>query len=195
MSGCRLVPLVALLLASCGTSPETHYFTLAAVPGAIDEAPLARPVTVAEVNLPPSLNRREMVRRTGENTVAISDQDRWAAPLGEMIRRVLWQDLAERLPKSSVVPPQAPVPPHAARVVVSLAQFASDGGGNVTLDGAWMVADGSDAPMLRRTVHLKTRSPAAGASGEAAGRSRLLGRLASDIAGALAVPATSRGPA
>ena len=77
--------LAALMLASCGSSPKTHYFTLSRVPAEQERpAPIGTPVTVASVHVPQSLDRSEMVRANGDNTVEISDQERWTAPLGEM---------------------------------------------------------------------------------------------------------------
>jgi uncharacterized lipoprotein YmbA len=182
-----ILVLGLLLLANCGSSPKTHYYTLAVVPGSGPEkGSIATPVTVAEVHLPPSLDRREMVRRTGPNTADISGDDRWTAPLGEMIRSVLSQDLAARLPKDEVVPPDSPAPPRTGQIVVTIAQFGPDGSGRTTLDCSWSLLEGSrGAPALRRDVALETPSPG-DAGAQAAAMSQLLGQLATRIAAALA---------
>lgn len=179
--------LTALVLANCGTSPKTHYFTLTAVPGSEQEkASISSPVAVAAVHVPPSLDRRELVRRTGANTVDISDQDRWTAPLGEMIRRVLSQDLATRLPTEKVVLPDSPSPPHTAQIVVTIAEFGPDANGRTTLDGSWSLLEGGRAnPVLRRNVTLETSS-SAGAGSQATAMSELLGQLATRITATLA---------
>lgn len=181
------VILAALTLTGCGTSPKTHYFTLAVIPGAAPSTiAISPPVTVAAVHVPPSLDRRAMVRRTGANTVDVSSQDRWVAPLGEMTRRVLSQDLAARLPKNAVVPPDTPGPPHLAEITVSIAQFGPNGQGGVTLEGSWSLLRGNrHEPALRRDIALAIASSAPGGSGEAAAMSQLLGQLATRIAGAL----------
>jgi uncharacterized protein len=178
--------LAALALADCGTSPKTNYFTLTATPPSEHAtASISSPVTVAAVHVPPALDRREMVRRTGANSVDISDRDRWTAPLGEMSRSVLSQDLAARLPAGKVVPPDAPAPPRTAQIVVSLAQFGPAGDGRVVLDGDWSLVDDREKPLLRRTVSLETASPGRGADGQAAAMSRLIGQLAGRIAATL----------
>jgi uncharacterized lipoprotein YmbA len=185
----RTLPLLLVLaLADCGTSPKTHYFTLAAVPPQEPaQASTASPVTVAAVHVPPSLDRREMLRRTGANSVDISGQDRWTAPLDEMIRRVLSQDLAARLPKDKVVLPDAPAPPHTAQIVVTIAQFGPDAGGKIVLDGSWSLLEGGrQQPALRRDVALETAASGAGAAADAAAMSQLLGQLATRIADTLA---------
>lgn len=182
------VVLAALALVGCGTSPKTHYYTLAVVPGAAQgTVAISPPVTVAAVHVPPSLDRRSMVRRTGTNTVDVSGQDRWVAPLGEMTRRVLSQDLAARLARNAVVPPDSPGPPRVAQIVVSIAEFGPDGQGKVTLEGSWsLLRGGRHEPVLRRDVALAIAASARGGSGEAAAMSQLLGQLATRIAGTLA---------
>jgi uncharacterized lipoprotein YmbA len=186
MRGAVLLTTV-ILLAGCGSSPKTHYFTLSRVPGGQERtASIGTPVTVAAVHVPQSLDRSEMVRTTGDNTVEISDQDRWTAPLGEIARSVLSEDLAERLPRDEVVVPDAPAPPHTTQIVVSLAEFGLDPGGKVVLVGSWSLLDGDRGKLLlRRDVALQTAAKGLGGSGEAAAMSELLGELAGDIVKAL----------
>lgn len=190
-----IVILATLALASCGTSPKTHYFTLAVIPaGAQGTTAITSPVTVAAVHVPPSLDRLEMVRRTGANTVDVSSQDRWSAPLGDMVQRVLSQDLAARLTRDKLVPPDSPAPPHTAQIVLSIAQFGPTGGGVVVLDGSWSLLDHDrDAPILRRTIDLKMDSSTGDGSGQAAAMSQLLGQLATRMAGILAKSGAMRG--
>lgn len=181
-----ILVLAALVLANCGTSPKTHYFTLAAVPAEQENASISSPVTVAAVHVPPSLDRREMVRRTGENTVDISNQDRWTAPLGDMIRGVLSHDLEMRLPQDKVVPPDAPPPPKTAQIVVSLDQFGPVGNGKAALHGSWSLLEGDRGrSVLRRDVALEVSSSARSGDAEAAAMSELLGQLATRIAATL----------
>ncbi len=91
---------LALLLAGCG-SPATHYFTLSAV--SPESSPRAMacpgpPIAVQHVLLPAMLDRQSMVLAAGPNELKISSQNRWAAPLDDMIGRVLADDLRQRLP-------------------------------------------------------------------------------------------------
>ena len=178
-----IIVLAALLLANCGSSPKTQYFTLAPVSASEHRVTIPTPVTVAAVHVPPALDRREMVRRTGANSVDIREQDRWTAPLGDMIREVLARDLAARLPQDKVVIPQSPAPPHTAQIVVSVAQFGPDATGKVVLDGDWSLLDGDrEKLVLRRQVALETAARDRSADGQAAAMSQLVGQLAQDIA-------------
>lgn len=182
-----IIALAALFLANCGSSPKTQYFTLAPVPASEQRVAIGSPVTVAAVHIPPALDRRQMVRRTGANSVDIREEDRWTAPLGDMIREVLARDLAARLSPDKIVGPQSPAPPHTAQIVVSLAQFGPDGSGRVVLDGDWSLLDGDrEKILLRRPVALQTADSGRDADGQAAAMSELLGKLAQDIAASLA---------
>jgi uncharacterized lipoprotein YmbA len=179
--------LILCILSACGSSPKTHYYTLAVAEEPVSRADTVRfPVTVAEVRLPASLDRREMVRQTGANTVDISDQNRWEAPLGDLIRRVLSQDLAVRLPRGRVALPDSALSPDTAQLVLSIAQFGPDANGRVVLDGSWSLLGGDPAKViLHRDVMLRQDRSVDTSEGEAAAMSAVLGRLATQIAAAL----------
>jgi hypothetical protein len=179
-----LIPALALLtLAGCASSPPTRYFALdPAAPGspATDQT-AGKPVKVDAVHIPPALDRDSMVRGESDNQLQISAQDRWAGDLGEMIRRVLTQDLAQRLPSGMVVAPQSPAPPSARGLVVDILTFQPQAG-EVVLDADWTLLQGTQSnPVLRRSAHL-TAPGASSAQGQAQAMSTLLGQLADGIA-------------
>jgi uncharacterized lipoprotein YmbA len=186
----RLIPALLLLtLTACASSPPTRFFALdptsAAAPAAASggaEHTAAKPVKIDAVHIPPALDRNSMVRGESDNQLQISSQDRWAGDLGEMIRRVLTQDLAGRLPSGMVIAPDSPAPPHARGLVVDILTFQPQASGEVVLDAGWTLLEGTQSnPVLRRSVHL-TGSGASSAQGEAATMSALLGQLADSIA-------------
>ena len=183
----RLIPvLLTLTLAACASSPPTRYFALDPVsPGAAPAADLpatARaPVKVDAVHLPPALDRNSIVRGESDNQLEISSQDQWAGDLGEMIRRVLTQDLAQRLPSGTVIAPESPAPPRARGLVVDILTFQPQAG-EVVLDADWTLLEGTQSnPVLRRSAHL-TAPAASSAQSQAAAMSSLLGELADTIA-------------
>ena len=185
----RAIAIVAMVfLAGCGSSPKTQFFTLTPMPPQEGQAraEIKAPVTVAAVNVPPSLDRSELVRRTGATTVDIDSDARWTAPLGDMIRTVLSQDLAARLPQEKVILPDSPAPPNTAQIVVSIAEFGPAGTSGTTLQGSWSVMKGAAAkPVRQRNFDLDADASATGGSSQAMAMSRLLARLADDIAAAL----------
>ncbi|MGH8202926.1 MAG: PqiC family protein [Steroidobacteraceae bacterium] len=180
----RLMPALALLtLAGCASSPPTRYFALDPAPPAAPAANQAagEPVKIDAVHLPPALDRDSMVRGESDNQLQISSQDRWAGDLGEMVRRVLTQDLAQRLPSAMVIAPQSPAPPSARGLVVDILTFQPQAG-EVELDADWTLLQGTQSnPVLRRSARLSAPA-ASSAQGQAQAMSTLLGQLADGIA-------------
>lgn len=177
--------------AGCASSPPVQFFTLDPVAGQRLPAPAPlMPVKVTAVHVPPALDRREMVRHSAPNRLRISDEHRWGADFDEMARRVLTQDLAQRLPKGTVVLPRQPTPAHTRAIVVDMLQFSANASGTVVLDGGWSLwtAD-SDTPVLNRPIHLSVEAAPGDYSAQAHAMSELLGRLADAIAAQLAAPA------
>ena len=185
----RVIPALLLLtLAACASSPPTRFFALDPTSAAAPAAASGAPVKIDAVHIPPALDRNSMVRGESDNQLQISSEDRWAGDLGEMIRRVLTQDLAGRLPGDMVIAPDSPAPPNARGIVIDILTFQPQATGEVVLDADWTLLEGTHSnPVLRRSVHL-TGSAAASAQGEAAAMSMLLGQLADSIAAEVGGP-------
>lgn len=190
MISMRRVAALAMVtvLASCGSSPAKRFYVLTPVPP--ERQSSARPniaVQVAAVNIPPSLDRQEMVRERAANSLQISDVNRWGAPLADMTQDVLTRDLMARLPAAEVIPPRTAAPSAAYEITVDLLQFGSDATGNVVLEGAWsLYRMGSDTPLLNHNVKLSEKPGAADYATQVQLMSRLLGRLADEIVGSIA---------
>jgi uncharacterized lipoprotein YmbA len=177
--------VAAALLAGCASSPKSKFYVLSVVPGHSEHARLSAPVQLAAVHIPPSLDRRQMVRLTTENRVAISETDRWAAPFDEMVRNVLSQDLAARFPNGSVILPQAPAPDGTRALVVTIVQFGPDTAGIVRLRGSWALLDEVTGAVRREHDFRFDAGPATQPNETAAAMSQALGRLSAAIAAAL----------
>ena len=186
----RPILLLALVaLTACASSPPTHFYALDPVEaGGSPQQAAGTPVKIDAVHIPPALDRSSMVLGESGNQLDISSQDRWAGDLGEMIRRVLTEDLAQRLPSGMVIAPESPAPANARGIVVDILTFEPQGSGEVTLDADWTVVEGTQSnPVLRRSEHLTT-SATASAPGEAAAMSTLLGELADSMAAGIGGP-------
>ena len=124
-----LVITALLLIGACSSSPPTHFYTLS------DTAPETTPpagigwVRIVGVTIPGELDRPELVRRIGPNQLNIAGLDRWAAPLDQVIRRALSDDILRRVP--------SPAPGQQYSVSVDIREFYGDGACNVTLRAAW----------------------------------------------------------
>ena len=209
MRGTRWWPVLMLgaLLASCASSPPTQFYTLEPVqpcqpsgagsaganacgPVSIRERTLhasTGPIQVAPVHIPAVLERQEIVTERGPNELILSNRHRWGAPLAEMTRRTLTQDLLQRMQANEVVLPEQPAPPNTREIVVDILRLQYDAAGRVLLQGSWSVLpSGSDTPSLMRNFSLAGQAGATSYAEQVQAMSRLLGQLADDIAGAVA---------
>lgn len=85
----------------CGSSPEPQFYTL--VPRAGSELPSAPlQVELRRPGLPGYLDRPQIVRHEVSEKLEFSANARWGAPLQDMVGSILAEDLARRLPGSSV---------------------------------------------------------------------------------------------
>lgn len=88
------------LLAAC-RSPEPVLYTLVAVPGTPRRG-RPRSVAVRDATIAGYLDRLPIVRSAESYRLEVSGNDWWGEPLAGMLTRVLVEDLAQRLPGSSV---------------------------------------------------------------------------------------------
>lgn len=171
-------------LAACGHSPPTRYVTLSAEPVVAPHvsAPV-QPVQLTAVHIPAELDRPEVVTQDGANQLTIHDTDRWGAPLGQMMRRTLAQDLLARLPAGSFVLPDAPAPPHTRKLVVTVLSIQAGASGTLTMQASWalLFGHGSHADLMQQ-VTLSSGMANRQAQAQAAAMSQLLGQLADRIA-------------
>ncbi|CAG4893517.1 PqiC family protein [Paraburkholderia gardini] len=179
-----VVALIGTIMSGCGQGPPMRYVTLNAAPLA---APLAtapvQPVQLTAVHIPAELDRLEVVTQVSPNRLAVNETERWGAPLAQMMRRTLAQDLATRLPAGSFVLPDAPAPPGTRTLVVTVLTCEADASGTLTLQAAWTLLSGHPA-RVNLTQQATLRSTMAGrdAAAQAAALSQILGQLADRIA-------------
>jgi uncharacterized lipoprotein YmbA len=182
-----LAVLTTMTVAGCAGA-SLRFYTLDAAPPQTVVATYSGPaIQVDAVHIPAILDRVELVREIGGNEVKVSENDHWAAPLGELMRRALTQDLAARLPAGAVIFPDAPRATGADGLVIDVLAI-SKGGGQAVMDVSWTVIARSigvqGRPVLstrRRTVRLSAPSTGVGVAGNGADISALLGQLADAV--------------
>lgn len=181
MRACLTNITIALLLAACGSSPKTNFYTLSVVPGRTGGSP-GNPVQLSAVHLPPMLDRQQMVRLTSANTVEISETNRWSASFEDMVRNVLAQDLVARLPGTKVILPEAPAPNNTSKLVITMSQFGPDASSRVKLEGSWTLLSATgNGSVTDHNFRIDT-GIAATPDATAAAMSQALGQLADKIA-------------
>jgi uncharacterized lipoprotein YmbA len=192
-AGLIALGLAAATLTGCGHSPPTRFFTLDSLPptAATAGAFVGQPLRLDSVHVPAALDRAEVVRQLAPNELDVSEMDHWGAPLGELVRRALTQDLAQRLPPGAVIFPDAPKPAPARDLVVDILDIQTQGGG-VTMVVSYTLVQGlpqPDKPKLPNVQHqvtLNLPQASAAAADQADALSRLLAQLADHIVADLA---------
>ena len=185
--GLAALGLVALL-AACARAP-TRFHTLDPVPPAVTAAgrPLATPVRLDSVTVPPELDRPQIVRRAGPGRLDVAGDDRWAGALDELARNALAADLALRLPPGATVLADDPAPPRPLRTIdVVIDRFEGEAAGPVTLAVHWtLLGDGPDRVLARHEERIDVPAAPGDLDGTVTAMSTALGVLADRIAAAL----------
>lgn len=183
-----VAPIVLIVAAAgCGHSPPVRYVTLNAEPAvALRAGTHLQPVQLTAVHIPAELDRPELVTQTSANQLTIHETDRWGAPLGQMMRRTLAQDLLTRLPAGSFVLPDAPAPPDTRKLVVTVLNAETDSSGTLALQASWTLLSGqASQAVLTQQVSLTSGMASRDATAQAAALSHLLGQLADRISASI----------
>lgn len=169
----------ALTLSGCATAPT--YFTLAPRPGPAQPGGPAL-VELRQMNLAGYLDRQEIVLADLGYRLRVASNEVWAEPPGQMIGRVLAEDLTQRLPGTTVFREAAGVSARPDVVVsVSVQRLDARPGGPVVLR-AQVVLDGPHGRTQAETVTLMAPEAAESAAALAAADSTLLAQLSDRIA-------------
>ncbi|MCK8783090.1 PqiC family protein [Roseomonas sp. NAR14] len=181
----RLARRAALLLALAGcASPEAAFFTLAAVPGTPRPA-AARSLEVRRVTLAGYLDRPGIVRGNAGYRLDIASNERWGEPLGDMIGRVLVENLTQRLPGGSVVAEGGALSTDTALIAeVDVQRFDAEAGRVLLLAQMAVRPRQGRLPGTARTLRIEVPIGGAGTAAQVAAMSAALGQLADAIAAA-----------
>jgi uncharacterized protein len=182
LAAALVIALTADWVAGCSSSPPMRFYTLSeTAPEAVAPSGVGL-VEVTGVTVPGELDRPEVVRRMGPNQLRISGLDRWAAPLDQVIRRVLSDDIGRRV--------RAPVPGREYPVSVDIHEFYGDDSCNVTLRAAWTVRQPHAAAVQPANEEIQVPSSGACPETLAATMSVAVGQLSDRIiAGVARMPA------
>jgi len=174
--------LLLATLAGCA-SPEPAYYTLAPIPGA--PAPGGpKLVELRRPGLAGYLDRPEIVRANSAYSLRVAGAERWGEPLGELVARILAEDLNTRLPGTSVFTASGTISAEAnATVELDIQRFDADASGEVTLVVQVAVTRGrARANAVTRSIRLQVHPNGPGTADLVAAMSRALGQLADTVA-------------
>jgi uncharacterized lipoprotein YmbA len=185
----------------CSEAPPPHLYVLSAASdhgtGAVvaDRSKTGVPVAAARgggsligvvpVTVPDYLDRPEVVTRSSNNEITVTDSRRWAERLSTNATGIVIENLTQALGAERVValPARSEVD---YEVVLDLRRFEVDANGQVVMIGRWSVIDARNRKEVARGG-LRRSEPVGDGSYEAiaAAMSRNLAVASDDIAGAL----------
>ncbi len=146
----RSLACASLAVLGCvGTSRPSRFYTLA--PAEVHESAVVTwngaslaPLAIGPVEIPDYLDRQQIVTRTAENELVVSDFERWGGSLEHDISSSLVATAADRLvPRRILVFPWRSIPAAAAsgayRASIVISRFDGAPGGSVVLRGRWQL--------------------------------------------------------
>jgi uncharacterized protein len=177
-----LVGTFALMLGACHSSPTKIYTIDAVSPATRTNTYPAPPLRVDALNIPASWDRIEILTVSGTGALEIHDFDHWSAPLAQMARQALSNDLDQRLPPGSVIYPRLSKSSGALGVNVDILEFSVAGSQATMRASWWVVPTGGMANAKRSATSLNTSLSSAEPAAVARAWGELLGQLADHIA-------------
>ena len=134
-----------LLVAGCGSSPPTKFYQLSSLSGSaeqkgefIDQPRLM--IGIGPLEIPPYVDRSQLVMRSNQNELELAEFDRWAEPLQTNITRVIVDNLTQSLPSDRVaVFSWDGLLSLDYQVRVEVTKFDLDKTGEVSLTARWTV--------------------------------------------------------
>ena len=175
----------AVVLGAC-SSPDPLLYTIAPVNG---PTKIGGPkvVVIERVQVANYLDRSQIVRSSEDYRVDLKSNDWWAEALASMLRRMVQQELAQRLPQSAVLSETGAVTASPdATIDLDFQRLDQDRSGAVVLQAQASVSfKGSRTPTLR-SFRLSVPSPSPDVKGEVSAISTAVGQLADALATMLA---------
>jgi len=177
-----LVVTLVLTLAACNSAPTRIHGLDPAVPAARMDTYHGPPLRIDTLSVPAGWDRSELLGLSADGRLQISDFDQWSAPLPQIARQTLSDDLDLRLPSGSVIYPRLPKPNGALGVDVDILEF-SISASQASMQASWLIIPAAGSQGAKRSVAslhgaLRATDPAA----VARAWSELLGQLAEHIA-------------
>lgn len=181
----------ALLAGACAQVQPSRFYTLATT--GVEAPPVAKQdkqllIGLGPVRLPEYLNRPDLVTRSGQTQMRLSEIDKWAEPLEPLVVRTMAEDLLILSGAKDVIPVPQRRDVDLDRVVeVDMARFDADETGQVVLDARWRVYGRNGERLLTssRSTISEQGAPPPDYNAVVAAMSRALAQLSREIAAAI----------
>jgi uncharacterized lipoprotein YmbA len=175
--------LLTLLLTGCGFFGRTKntFYSLEPIPPTAAAASFrGTPIGIDGIELPPGLDRREIVVRGNDQRLEVRGTQQWAAPLEDMVIHTLAFDLANRLPEGMVILPGEAKPSAMRSVYLVLEDLAAGQDRVFVLDARWKLTTPGQPELTRHeriTVNLDSLDSAKIASAMSSALATLAERI------------------
>jgi len=190
-----LAPLALLAASACvafsNSSQPTQFYLLSSSASRDPEAasgldPEGLAIGVGPIEIPPHLNRSQIVTRTEGNRLKLAEFHRWGEPLRANVARVIAEDLAVLLATDRVsVYPWPRSVPIEYRVRVDIRRFAADPEGTVRLRCRWTLADAAGKALRIRMARFDAPATAGDYDSIVAAMSSSLTQLSGELGAAI----------
>ena len=174
------------LLAACGTTPPTKFYTLSAEvpPGTSPANTTARVIVgIGPVEVAAYLERNQIVTRSGQTRLILTELDHWAEPIESNIANILATNLSRLLPATHPIARPWSDAEAEFHVLLKITRFDSDPAGEVQLNASWGI-QGDRTHKIAVIRETSITQPSAGTGYEAITRnmSLALASLSEEIA-------------
>ncbi len=147
-----------LFISACGTSQKTDFYQLdesskASLTG-VEKGPI---VGVGPLHMAEYLNRPQIVTRSSEHHLNVSEFNRWIEPINDSISHLLLINLSNNLNSNRVywVTRYDRQYPLDIRIAIDIGRFDGQLGGEVSLESRWSIFDKNDQPVHTKVSIIK----------------------------------------
>lgn len=180
--GWAIAAAVGAILCACHSTPTRMYSLDATAPTTRIATYSAPALRIDTLNVPASWDRIEILSPSAPGRLEINDFDHWPAPLAQIARQTLSDDLDQRLPSGSVVYPRLPKPDGALGIDVDILEFTV-AASQASMRASWLIVPAAGSQSAKRSVAaLQAPMTSTDAAAVAHAWSELIGQLADGIA-------------
>jgi uncharacterized lipoprotein YmbA len=175
---------IAALLAACASNPDRSVYVMPAptsVKTGVPAAPGTLTLKLRPVILPDYLDTTDLVTRTGQYGIAVSQTGRWGERLSRGVTRALADDLGRRLPGMIITDGPAQMP--SAQIQVTVSAFDVTTVTSVLVASWTITGQGDDhAPVMHNGTFTVSVAPPGGDLAVVAAMAETVDELSDEIA-------------
>ena len=175
-----LIAVALLVVAGCGTSRPSNFYQLNE-PAATRLSGLERGIAVGvgPVNLPPYLDRPQIVMRGAGHKLEMSEFNRWVEPLNDSISRVIIVNLSNMLGSTRIyqIPRRNKTIPLEFRIEIDIARFDGMLDGETLLVARWTLYGREEAALVTKVSIISEAAGEEGSDGSASAEEETFERL------------------